>query len=69
VATLALNTRFCNSGRIGIQRVGTFKRVSFLGVRIRRIRKFLGLPDPDPLVRAADPDLNSDPDPFIIKQK
>jgi hypothetical protein len=30
----------------------------------RRIRKFLGLPDP--LVRGTDPD--SDPDPYIIKQ-
>jgi len=27
------------------------------------IRMFLGLPDPDPLVRGTDPD------PFIIKQK
>jgi hypothetical protein len=25
-------------------------------IRIRRIRMFLGLPDPDPLVRGADPD-------------
>jgi hypothetical protein len=32
-------------------------------IRIRRIRKFLGLPDPDPLVRYTDPDLS------IIKQK
>jgi hypothetical protein len=30
-----------------------------------RIRKFLDLPDPDPLVRGTDPD----PDPSIIKQK
>jgi hypothetical protein len=28
---------------------------------------FLGLPDPDPLVRGSAPD--SDPDPSIIKQK
>jgi hypothetical protein len=36
-------------------------------IRIHRIRKFLGLldPDPDPLVRGMDPD----PDPSIIKQK
>ncbi len=33
--------------------------------RICRIRKFLGLPEPDPLVRGTD----TDPDPFIIKQK
>jgi hypothetical protein len=31
--------------------------------RIHRIRMFLGLPDPDPLVRGMDPD------PSIIKQK
>ena len=34
---------------------------------------FLGLLDPDPLVRWMDPDpdpaLDPDPDPFIIKQK
>ncbi len=30
-----------------------------------RILMFLGLLDPDPLVRGTDPD----PDPFIIKQK
>jgi hypothetical protein len=33
-----------------------------LGIRIRRLRMFLGLPDPDPLVRGMDPD--PDPDPF-----
>ncbi len=27
-----------------------------LGIRNRRIRMFLGLPDPDPLVRGTDPD-------------
>jgi hypothetical protein len=32
--------------------------------RICRIRKFLGLPEPDPLVGGTD----TDPDPFIIKQ-
>ncbi len=26
-----------------------------LGIRIRRIRTFLGLPNPDPLVRGTDP--------------
>ncbi len=34
-------------------------------IRIRRIRMFLGLLDPDPLVRGMDPDL----DPSIINQK
>jgi hypothetical protein len=34
------------------------KSCAVLGIRIRilRIRMFLGLPDPDPLVRGADPD-------------
>ncbi len=36
-----------------------------LRIRIRRIRLFLGLLDPDPLVTRADPD----PGPSIIKQK
>jgi hypothetical protein len=36
-----------------------------LRIRIRRIHMFLGLPDPDPLVRGMDPD----PDPSIIMQK
>jgi hypothetical protein len=38
-------------------------------LRIRTIRMFLGLldPDPDPLVRDTDPD--PAPDPSIIKQK
>ncbi len=30
--------------------------VPVLGIRIRRIYMFLGLPDPDPLVRGTDPD-------------
>jgi hypothetical protein len=30
--------------------------VPVLGIRIRRIRMFMGLPDPDPLVRGIDPD-------------
>jgi hypothetical protein len=43
-----------------------------LGIR-NRIHIFLGLPDPDPLVRGMDPDKASDPDPntnsfpFLIK--
>jgi hypothetical protein len=38
-------------------------------IRIHRIHRILGLPDPDPLVRGIYPDLASDPDPSIIKQK
>ncbi len=34
-----------------------------------RIHIFLGLPDPDPLVRGMDPDPALDPDPSIIMQK
>ncbi len=36
--------------------------------RIHRIHMFLGLPDPDPLVRGIDPDPDPDPDldPTII---
>jgi hypothetical protein len=43
-----------------------------LRIRIRRIHMFLGLPDPDPLVRDTDPDplvRDTDPDPSITKQK
>jgi hypothetical protein len=36
---------------------------------IHRIHMFLGLPDPDPLVRGMDPDPALDPDPSIIMQK
>jgi hypothetical protein len=36
-------------------------------IRIHRIHMFLGLPDPDPLVRCMDPD--PDPVPSIIMQK
>ncbi len=42
-------------------------------IRINRIHMFLGLRDPDPLVRGMDPDpdpaLYPDPDPSIIMQK
>jgi hypothetical protein len=40
-------------------------------IRIHRIHMFLGLPDPDPLVRGMDPDpaLEPDPDPSIIMLK
>ncbi len=36
-----------------------------------QIRKFLGIPDPDPLMKGMVPDPNSDsdPDPSSIKQK
>jgi hypothetical protein len=42
-----------------------------LRIWIHRIHVFLGLLDPDPLVRGMDPDLDPapDPDPSIIKQK
>jgi hypothetical protein len=33
-----------------------------MGIRIRRIRMFLGLLDPDPLVRGTAPDPATDPD-------
>ncbi len=36
------------------------KKILVLGIRIRR---FLGFPDPDPLVRGLDPDPVSSPDP------
>jgi hypothetical protein len=40
-------------------------------IRIHRIHMFLGLPDPDTLVRGMDPDpaLDPDLDPSIIMQK
>ncbi len=40
-----------------------------LRIRIHRINMFLGLQDPDPLVRGMDPDSAPDPDPSIIMQK
>ncbi len=40
---------------------------SVLRIRIHRIHMFLGLQDPDPLVRGMDPD--PAPDPSIIMQK
>jgi hypothetical protein len=41
---------------------------SVLGIRIRihRIRMFLGLPDPDPLVRGTDPESGSGSGPRIL---
>jgi hypothetical protein len=50
---------------VNITIFGSFKPV----FRIHRIHMFLGLPDPDPLVRGMDPDPAPDPDPFIIMQK
>jgi hypothetical protein len=41
--------------------------LKYVILRVLRIRMFLGLPDPDPLVRGTNPVL--DPDPSIIKQK
>ncbi len=40
-------------------------------IRIHRIHMFLGLQDPDQLVRGMDPDpaLDPDPDPSTIMQK
>jgi hypothetical protein len=47
--------------------------LSVLRIRIHRIHMFLGLLDPDPLVRGMgpvpDPALDPDPDPSIIMQK
>jgi hypothetical protein len=40
------------------------KGVLRIRIRIHRIHMFLGLQDPDPLVRGMDPD----PDPFVMKQ-
>jgi hypothetical protein len=52
-------------------RKDTQKAVLWIQIRINRIHMFLGLPDPDPLVRGMDPDPDPalDPDPSIIMQK
>jgi hypothetical protein len=51
----------------------TVPLMAVLRIRIHRIHMFLGLPDPDPLVRGMDPNpdpaLDPDPDPSIIMQK
>jgi hypothetical protein len=46
------------------------KAVLRIRIRIHRIHMFLGLLDPDPLVRGMDPDSDPppDPDPSVIKQ-
>jgi hypothetical protein len=51
-------------------KVGSDPKKPVLRIRIR-IHVFLGLQDPDPLIRGMDPDpaLDPDPDPSIIKQK
>jgi hypothetical protein len=41
---------------------GMYKAVLGIRIQIHRIRMFLGLPDPDPLVRGADPA----PDPSLF---
>jgi hypothetical protein len=41
------------------------KSVFRIRIQIHRIHMFLGLPDPDPLVRGIDPT----PDPSVIKQQ
>jgi hypothetical protein len=50
-----------------------FLPVLRIRIRIHRIHVFLGHLDPDPLVRAMDPDpdpaVDPDPDPSIIMQK
>jgi hypothetical protein len=48
-----------------------FQAVLRIRIRIPRIHMFLGLSDPDPLVRGMDPDPDPalDPDPSIIMQK
>ncbi len=43
--------------------------LAVLGILIRRISMFLGLLDPDPLVRGMNLDSAPDPDPSIAKQK
>jgi hypothetical protein len=45
----------------------SFIAVLRIRIRIHRIHRFLGLLDPDPLVRGVDPD--PDLDPSITKQK
>ncbi len=58
------------TGAIAAKRIQCGEKILFLPrirIRIRRIRMFLGLldPNPDPLVRGMD----LDPDPCISKQK
>jgi hypothetical protein len=47
------------------QAAGEDRQVPVFRIQIRRIHMFLGLQDPDPVVRGTD----TAPDPFIIKQK
>ncbi len=58
-------------GRARAAKTHQYSRIYYtvlrIQIRIHRIHMFLGLPDPDPLVRGMDP--NPDPDPSIIMQK
>jgi hypothetical protein len=47
---------------------GFIMRKAVLGIRIRRIPMFSGLPNPDPLVRGTglDPDPDTSPDPPLF---
>ncbi len=50
-------------------KIAYFRLVNPLKPVLRnRIRMFLGLPDPDPLIWGTDSYLTPDPDPFIIMQ-
>ncbi len=49
--------------------IGGVVLTAVLRIRIHRIHMFLGLLDPDPLVRGMDPDQDPDLDPSNIKQK
>ncbi len=40
--------------------------IAVFGIRIRRIRMFLGLPDLDPLVRDTNPPPKTAPDPSLF---
>ena len=59
--------RLCSSvGILGSSNASGIKvNVAVLGIRIRRFRMFLGLPDPHPDLLVT----SKDPDPSIIKQK
>jgi hypothetical protein len=46
----------------GLRSLVCFLPVLRIRIQIRTIRMFLGLPDPDPLVRGTDPDPAADPD-------
>jgi hypothetical protein len=58
-------THLCKSGRKPPAILAIYPKL-VLRIRIHRIHMFLGLLDPDPLVRDMDPDLALVPDPSII---